>query len=98
MAKTLAWTCLVIGLLIIAVSILQAILILNGSSRSAGAMAVLGGFRAFAVALGVSRVGFGRRKLQWIREEASYGKAAGGRTCSHFGDFDEHGIHDDPRP
>ncbi|NLX60447.1 MAG: hypothetical protein GXY74_15325 [Phycisphaerae bacterium] len=97
MAKTLAWTCLVLGLLIIAMSILKAILLLNDSSRSVGAMAALVGFRAFAVALGVALVVFGRRKLQWIREEAAYDKAVGGRPRDDFADFEEHGIDDDPR-
>jgi hypothetical protein len=97
MAKMLAWTCLIIGILIVISSVLHAVILFAGGDHSTTSIALRVGARSFALALGVVLIIFGRRRLQWIREEAAYDKAVGGRPHDDFADFEEHGIDDDPR-
>ncbi|MBN2581679.1 MAG: hypothetical protein JXL80_01325 [Planctomycetes bacterium] len=89
MGKALAWICLVIGVLIILFSLLQAVLLFTEGTHSGGALVFFVGFRAFALALGVSLVVFARRRLQWIREEAAYYKAVGERPAPDFSEFED---------
>ena len=78
MAKFLGWTCLVIGVLIVAVSVLQVYMLVADGQWSAayGTLA----FHAIKSALGVALIVFGYRKLKWIRAEEAYYKAVGGRS------------------
>ena len=77
MAKFLGWTCLVIGVLIVAVSVLQVyILVVDGQWSAAYGMLA---FHAIKGALGAALIVFGYRKLKWIRAEEAYYRGVGGR-------------------
>jgi len=87
MAKFLGWTCLAIGVLIVAVSVLQ-VYILVGDGQWSTAYAMLA-FHAIKSALGVALIVFGYRKLKWIRAEEAYYKAVGGPPDQEREDRDE---------
>ncbi len=76
MGKFLAWICLTIGLLIVAVSVLQ-VCILVANDEWAAAYVTLA-FHAIKSALGVALIVFGWRRLKWARAREAYYEAVGG--------------------
>ena len=92
MGKFLAWTCLAIGLLIVAVSVLQ-ICILVGNDEWAAAYVKLA-FHVIKIALGVALIVFGLRRLKWARAREAYYEAVGGSPgAEEEPDWDE--LHHD---
>ncbi len=77
MGKFLGWTCLVLGVLIVAVSVLLVCRLVAADQWSAAYFMLA--FHVIKSALGVALIVFGYRKLKWIRAEEAYYKAIGGR-------------------
>ncbi|NIA20857.1 MAG: hypothetical protein GWP05_02560 [Anaerolineaceae bacterium] len=92
MGKFLAWTCLTIGLLMVAVSVLQACILVGNGQWTAAYVKLA--FHAIKSALGVALVVFGYRRLKWARAREAYYEAVGGPPGSEEEpDWDE--LHHD---
>ena len=76
MGKFLAWTCLTLGLLIIAFSVLQ-VCILVADDEWAAAYVKLAA-HVIKSGLGVILMVFGYRRLKWARAREAYYEAVGG--------------------